>query len=123
MALVKKLSVMGREVTFEPELIRPLPPHEEDFPDISSLAIDITGRCNLNCTYCAESMTLPERAPMDKETMISSIEMLFKKSSPGTSLSLLFASGEPLLQPELIKMAGKLREDLQRKTIAGFLFF
>lgn len=116
MALIQQLSVMGREIAFDPELIYPLPLDEEAFPDISSLAIDISGSCNLNCTYCAESMTLPKRAPMDKEVLVRSIEMLFKSSSSGASLSIVFGSGEPLLQPELVKLAGKLARRLARKT-------
>ena len=85
-------------------------------PELSVMLKPVSGACNMNCAYCAESMTLPERAPMDKETMVSSIEMLFEKSSPGTSLSLLFGSAEPLLQPELVKMAGKLARRLARKN-------
>lgn len=113
-ASIQQLTVMGREIEFDPASIRPLPLDEERFPDFSSLAIDVSGGCNLKCAYCAESMTLPKRVPMDREVLVRSVEMLFEWSDPGSRLSIHFGSGEPLLQPESVKAAGKLARRMAR---------
>jgi uncharacterized protein len=115
-ASIQQLTVMGREIMFDPAPVRPSPPEEERFPEITSLAIDVSGGCNLKCGYCAESMTLPQRAPMDRELLALSVERLFEWSDPGARLSIFFGSGEPLLQPESVKAAGKLARRMARKN-------
>jgi uncharacterized protein len=116
MTSIQQLTVMGREIVFDPAPVRPSSPEEERFPDISSLAIDVSGGCNLRCGYCAESMTLPKRPPMDRELLFRSVECLFEWSDPGAQLSIFFGSGEPLLQPESVKAVGKLARRMARKN-------
>jgi len=108
------MKVLGRTIAFDPASIGPLPPHEDQFPSISSLALDVAGGCNMRCAYCAESITLPKRMPMDPEILARSVEMLFKGSRPDSGVSVHFGSGEPLLQPRAVKAAGKLAKKLAR---------
>lgn len=122
-ASIQQLTVMGREIEFDPASIRPLPLDEERFPDFSSLAIDVSGGCNLRCAYCAESMTLPKRVPMDREVLVRSVERLLEWSDPGAQLSIFFGSGEPLLQPESVKTVGKLAGKMARKNSRGLSLF
>jgi uncharacterized protein len=108
MSRIQKVVVMGRTITFDLENVRPLPPQEDQFPSISSLALDVAGNCNMRCAYCAESLTLPKRMSMDPDILHLAVEKLFKWSKPGTGVSVHFGSGEPLLQPGAVKAAGIL---------------
>lgn len=115
MPSIEHFRIMGRAIDFDSSYLRPLAPKEERFPCISSLALDVSGGCNMKCVYCAESMTLPKRIPMDRKILIRSVEMLFQRSQPGSALSIHFGSGEPLLQSGAVKTAGKLAKKLARE--------
>jgi uncharacterized protein len=115
MAKIERLKVLGKTIEFNPVYLRPLPPLEDHFPAISSLALDVAGGCNLRCAYCAESMTLPRRKRMSRDILSRSIEMLFKKAKAGLRVSLHFGSGEPLLQPSTVRAAGKMAIQFARE--------
>jgi uncharacterized protein len=115
MSGIHKLVVMGRTINFDPADVRPLPPREDQFPSISSLALDVAGTCNMRCAYCAESMTLPKRMPMDPGILNLAIEKLFEWSKPGSGVSIHFGSGEPLLQADAVKDAGNLAKKMARE--------
>lgn len=115
---------MGRDIVFDPASITSVPPDETLFPDVCALALDVSGGCNLRCAYCAESMTLPGRDSMGKTMLERAVEALFAWSHPESRLSLHFGSGEPLLQPKLLKTAGRLARKLAKKhdrTLGLFL--
>ena len=77
MSAITQLTVLGRKISFDASALTTEPPDETCFPDVCALALDVSGSCNLQCTYCAESMTLPQRQPMAKETLSRAVEALF----------------------------------------------
>ncbi|MBI5026607.1 MAG: radical SAM protein [Nitrospirae bacterium] len=72
---------------------------------VQSLALDVSGSCNLACRYCAEDASQPKRQPMDIETMGSALDFIFPHGKITRNTSLRFGSGEPLLAFPLLKMA------------------
>jgi len=72
-----------------------------------ALALDVSGRCNMKCAYCFEGETQPSRPAFTQKTLTRSIEFLFTHSDPHKPLSFHFGSGEPLLEPELLRFAGR----------------
>lgn len=109
-----KITVLGRDIKFETEYITPHPIPEDRFPYVSSLALDVSGGCNLRCRYCAESITMPARAPMTMEMIHQVVDFLFTWSKKG-GVSLHFGSGEPLLHPLAVHEAGRLARERARK--------
>ena len=89
--------LLGEELTFDPAAV--LPGDEEHrAPCINSLALDVSGSCNLGCAYCAESATLPDRGKMPQWLIDLAIDRLFDWSAPFAPVSIHLGSGEPLLQ-------------------------
>jgi len=54
-----ELTAFGQKLTFDPSAVSPPIINEERFPEPCSLALDISGSCNLRCVYCAENATMP----------------------------------------------------------------
>lgn len=80
---------------FERTYLMPQPLPESLFR-IHSFALDISGRCNLACRYCAESATQPnKRMPMSSNTLLD-IWSFVRKQGKGT-VSFRLGSGEPML--------------------------
>lgn len=101
-----EFTTLGRKLTFDPSAVSPPIINEEVFPKPCSLALDISGSCNLKCVYCAENATMPHREPMQTKTLNQSIDCLFSwAGKEGVSIHL--GSGEPLLNPTLIKEIDK----------------
>jgi uncharacterized protein len=69
----------------------------------------------MRCAYCAESLTQPKRKPMEPAMVNLAIERLFEWSWPGSALSIHFGSGEPLLNPAVVKLAGTTARRMARK--------
>lgn len=103
----KEISFLGRIITFNSETVNPAPLDEQKYPAISSLAIDVTGYCNLQCIYCAESSTMPIRKGITQETLDKALQALFNWSKPKTAVSIHLGSGEPLLKPDIVIEIGK----------------
>ena len=106
---------MGRTIIFDPNVILPPLTGETEYPRISSLAIDVAGHCNLSCSYCAESATMPKRQPINKETLNQALTKLFLWSKPKTPISIHLGSGEPLLFPQNVQKIGKQAKNLAKK--------
>lgn len=70
-----------------------------------SLALDLSGQCNLLCSYCAEAATMPRRKPMPAPVVSRALRFLFMNLPRGASPSLRFGSGEPLLAAPLLEQA------------------
>lgn len=101
------------EVTFDPSVVTPPSLQEKIYP-VVSLALDVSGTCNMNCIYCAESNTLPKRLPMSKKILKKAIKSLFEWSS-FPKLSIHVGSGEPFLQPDLVHTIGSYTRTLQEQ--------
>jgi uncharacterized protein len=92
--------------------IAPSPLEERDWR-VHSLALDLSGRCNLACRYCAESATLPVNRPsMTEEVLDRAMDLLKESPQPGAHKSIRLGSGEPMLAKSLIRRIDqRLRQD------------
>jgi uncharacterized protein len=109
---------------FKPDYIT-APPLEEKQWEVRSLAIDLSGTCNMRCRYCAEAVTMPQRRLMSEDTFDAAWRFLFPNgieaaiAEPDTrkkSYSIHMGSGEPLLNFPLMK---KLRERVDQARSEG----
>jgi MoaA/NifB/PqqE/SkfB family radical SAM enzyme len=64
------------------------------------VAIGVTARCNLNCSYCYARDTINKNAEMDTEMMFSLFDELYDR---GTRL-ICFTGGEPLMRGDLKRL-------------------
>jgi uncharacterized protein len=95
--------ILGRQITFDPEIVAPPKIDERLFPRPCSLALDISGSCNLKCIYCAENSTMPKREPMEMKTLNLSVNSIFNWSENRNGVSIHLGSGEPLLNSTLVR--------------------
>jgi uncharacterized protein len=120
----KEIIFLGRTIFFDPETISPALLDEQKYPAVSSLAIDVTGSCNLKCIYCAESSTMPERQQISLETIDVALQALFGWSEPKSSISIHLGSGEALLNPEIVREIGRKSRQMakaQHRSLSLYL--
>lgn len=103
----------GTDVIFDPAVVEPPPFVEKSFP-VTSLALDVSGTCNMQCIYCAESSTMPQRPPMSRKILEKAVDSLLEWSSHNR-LSLHVGSGEPLLQPGAVQKIGQRARQLEKE--------
>lgn len=96
-----------KEATFDLKSVLPPLLPEESFPLVSSMALDVSGRCNLRCAYCAEYITMPDRPIMSRHVLHQAIDAVFKWSRKDVDVSFHLGSGEPLLQPKAVFETGR----------------
>jgi uncharacterized protein len=75
---------------------------------ISAIALDISGRCNLACRYCAESATQPRRHAMQEETLFAAWRFLLPDGILRHRSSIRLGSGEPLLGLPILRRLADL---------------
>src|SRR5512140_1837849 len=103
---------MNHPEDFDPASFAP-PPLPEGTWKIRSIALDLSGRCNLACRYCAESATLPKRPPMPVATLAQAWES-FRQVRPASASSVHLGSGQPLLaRPLLRRLDEMVKADLK----------
>lgn len=96
---------------FNPESIIPAPVPERIWPTMS-LALDLSGRCNMACRYCIESQELPFRQSMTPETLEAAWKMIIPDGVPKKGMIIRMGSGEPLLNFPLMKKIMELQRAL-----------
>lgn len=113
-----------REITFDPTSVLPPPLPENSFPIVTSMALDVSGCCNLRCAYCAESITLPARPAMPIDILRRAVDAVFEWSPEGSGVSIHIGSGEALLRPgavlEISRRARNLAQS-QNRPLALYL--
>ncbi len=88
---------------FDPEDIAPPAMRDREWP-INSLALDLSGRCNLACRYCAESATQPKHRRRMTETVLdAALDQLAGEPDVNQFKSIRLGSGEPLLAGSLLR--------------------
>lgn len=97
---------LERNIIFDPGSVVPPPLLSGQLPAITSLALDISGQCNLRCAYCAEHATLPERAMMPQKIRQRSVDVVFEWSPKESRVSIHLGSGEALLHPSFVREIG-----------------
>ncbi len=108
-----EFTIFGRRLSFDPESVQPKT-DALDVPCINSMALDVSGNCNLRCAYCAESATMPVRERMPGELIDLALDKLFSWSPPGTAVSIHLGSGEPLLQTKSVLEIGLKANNLAK---------
>lgn len=113
-----RFTLMGRDIEFDPIWVSPADAGAVQAPTfpLLSLALDISGSCNLACRYCAESATLPSRPPMTEGVLRRSLDLLFGGEPVKRAVSIHFGSGEPLLRAPLLRLAGELARRKEQET-------
>ncbi len=76
---------------------------DDDARPLLSVAVDVSGRCNLACRYCAEAATQPRREPMTAKVLEDAIKLLDLNAPSGIRPSVRIGSGEPMLAQPLLK--------------------
>ncbi|MCI5145322.1 MAG: radical SAM protein, partial [Candidatus Electrothrix sp. AR3] len=90
--------------------------------DISDIEIDITGECNLRCTYCylKGGDKYRERKKFVLEKDIDNFLDIYKKTN-GKSVRISFFGGEPLIEFDKIRYAvNKFRSTIGYKNELSF---
>ncbi len=95
---------------FDPQDVAPRQTGDEPLP-LLSIAVDVSGRCNMACRYCAETASQPERRAMSAEVMEAAIRLLVKNPAAGVRPSIRIGSGEPLLALSLLRRLEATLED------------
>ncbi|MGA3311112.1 MAG: SPASM domain-containing protein [Xanthobacteraceae bacterium] len=100
----------GPPTGFDPADIAPRAWREFDWP-VFSLALDVSGQCNLGCLYCAEAATMPKaRSRMSEEVLDAALACLMSDGQTDVIRTIRLGSGEPLLALPLLRLlAAKLR--------------
>lgn len=99
---------------FDPKDLEPPILEDEALRAVKSLAIDISGSCNVSCRYCQEMATQPRREPMTIDMLEKIWRFLFPQSELKTkNFSIHIGSGEPLLNFPLLK---RLKELVDKTT-------
>lgn len=95
---------------FDPADVAPAPLRSGPWP-IRSLALDVAGRCNLSCHYCAEAATQPPRGRMNRAALDDAWRLLAPDGVVPSGATIRLGSGEPLLALDLL-------QDLERRVKA-----
>jgi len=88
---------------------------------LTAIALDVAGSCNLACRYCAEAATQPSRRPMSAETLRSALGLLFPEGQSRAGCSIRLGSGEPLLALPLLRQLAELVDQQGESKPAVFL--
>lgn len=83
---LKRAGVIGRKRNRPPET------------RIESISVNVTNRCNLNCTFCYNRDHEDRGDELSAEEMIAALESVRKQIVPGAPLAML--GGEPLMAAE-----------------------
>ena len=97
-----KFTFNNRKIRFDPTLIQVPPLIDKDLLYINALALDVSGSCNMNCIYCAEKFTMPQRSPMSMDILHMAVDQIFDWSPKNNDISIHLGSGEPLLNPNAV---------------------
>jgi len=95
---------------------------EFEMPEIQSLFLIVTRKCNLRCTYCFysnnNSLSLSKAISMNENVAIKAIDT-FSKLTKSNKATITFYGGEPLLNLPVINSSVKYARKLQEKGKLG----
>lgn len=106
--MTRARSIRPRPLT-RPDPERTGPPPLGGGPwQLSAVALDVAGACNLSCRYCAEAATQPRRKRMPERVLNAAWHLLLPDDIPRTGTSIRLGSGEPLLAFNRLKSLATL---------------
>lgn len=73
-------------------------------------AIEISGICNLQCSYCPYGLHQRARGLMDRNTLERVVDLISSGTLQAGSPLHLHLFGEPLLHPQFLAMARRIKE-------------
>ena len=103
------------ELEFDPTVVEPPLFVERPFP-VTSLALDVSGRCNMDCVYCAENATMPHRPFMSHTMVEKAVDSLFSWSQ--NRLSFHVGSGEPLICADAVHEIGRKARNQKDRDVS-----
>lgn len=74
-----------------------------ELPVLTDISFDMSGSCNLGCSYCFEKEIQSRIGPMSSVTALAALDFAFKKAAGASRLALHFGSGEPLIRFDLLQ--------------------
>ncbi len=105
---------------FDAEVIQPVESIKGCYR-VRSLAIDVAGRCNLACRYCAEAATQPvQRQTATDDIIDAAWAFIYHKGKFPKTASFHFGSGEPLMGLSALKRLSEHIEEMDGAN-EGFL--
>lgn len=75
-----------------------------ELPTLTDLSMDMSGACNLACTYCFENDIHSRIGGMKVGTALSTLDYFFNQNQKAKKVALHFGSGEPLLRFDLLQI-------------------
>jgi len=72
-------------------------------PALTDVSMDMSGACNMGCTYCFENDINSRIGAMSYETAMATIDFALANAPPGGRIAFHFGSGEPLLRFDLLR--------------------
>lgn len=88
---------------------------------LTSICLNVTNKCNLNCIYCFENH-ISDSSFMSIKIAKKSVDFLLKQNPTGSKFSVVFFGGEPLLNFKLIKETIKYCSSISKKTNKEFTY-
>jgi uncharacterized protein len=67
------------------------------------VSFDMSGTCNMGCSYCFEKDIGSRTGPMSRETAAAALDFAFESARKSPRLALHFGSGEPLMRFDLLQ--------------------
>jgi len=86
-------------------------------PTVTDVSLDMSGRCNMGCTYCFENDIDSRLGAMSVETALATLDFAFERSAEAKRLNLHFGSGEPLINFALLERV--VTETMARAQTTG----
>jgi uncharacterized protein len=75
---------------------------------LATLALNVSGDCNLRCDYCyLDPPVVRASLTMSERTARAAFDLLMRESFGEPDLALVFFGGEPLLAPGVVEAAGR----------------
>ncbi|MGH7253583.1 MAG: radical SAM protein, partial [Nitrospiraceae bacterium] len=86
-------------------------------PPLRALSLAVAQKCNLGCTYCyaqqGEFGGMAKNMPL--ATVLESVDLLFRDTTPGERVNLSFLGGEPLMNRRAIHAATARAVELSKE--------
>jgi|SRR3990172_1325701 len=91
-------------------------------PQVTDISLDMSGACNMGCTYCFENDIKSRIGRMSNETAMVTLDFVFRKTKGTRHIALHFGSGEPLMRFDLLQKIVSEASERARKSSQQITF-